>query len=87
MIIRLQTYLIAKKKTVFGALETAYGTNPRICIKIVLGYFNAQVDKEAVSFPELANYSPHSFTKDYGSRLIQFAVSRNIIRGSTFHPN
>jgi hypothetical protein len=67
--------------------ETAYDTSPRHDIKIVLANFNAQVGKEPVNFPTVGNYSLHSLTNDNGSRLIQFAVLRNMIIGSTFHPH
>jgi len=46
-----------------------------------------QVGKEAVSFPTVGNYSLHTLTKDNGSRLIQFAISRNMVIGTTFHPH
>jgi len=47
---RLQRRLMMKKKTGgFYVLETAND------IKIVLGNFNAQVGKEAVSFPTVGN--------------------------------
>jgi hypothetical protein len=39
----------------FYFLETANDKSPRNYIKIVLGNFNAQVGKEAVSFPTVAN--------------------------------
>jgi len=45
------------------------------------------VGKEAVGFPTIGNYSLRSLTNDNGSRLLQFAVSRNMIIGSTFHPH
>jgi len=74
-----------EKQGFFDALEKAYDTSPRNYIKIVLSDFNAQVGKELVNFPTIGNYSLHSLTNENGSRLIQFAVSWNIIIGSTFH--
>ena len=76
-----------EKDGVFVALERAYDISPRNNIKIVHGDFNAQVGKEAVNFPAVSNYSLHSLRSNNRSRLIQFAVSRNIIIGSTFHPH
>ena len=84
MAMRLKRYFMRKKKTVFYALERAYNTSPRNDIKIVLGNFNVQMGKEAVRFPTISNCS---LTNDNGSRLIQFAVSRNMIIGSTLHPH
>ena len=71
----------------FDALKRAYDTSPRNDIKIVLGNFNAQVGKEPVNFPTIGNYSLYNLMNDNGSWLIQFAVLRNMIIGSTFHPN
>jgi len=71
----------------FDALEQAYDISPRNDIKIVLGDFNAQVGKEAVNFPATGTYSLHNLKNDSGSRLIQFAVSQNMITGSTIHPH
>jgi len=68
------------------ALGRAHDISPRNDIKIVVGDFNVQVGKEAVRFPTVHNYSLHSLTNDNGSRLIQFAVSRNMIIRSTLHP-
>ena len=58
----------------FDVLERATDKSPRNDIKIVLGDFNVQMGKEAVNFPTVGNYSLHSLTNNYGSRLIQFAV-------------
>jgi hypothetical protein len=45
-----------------------------------------QVGMEAVSFPTVGKYSLCNLTNDKGSPLIQFAVSQNMIIGSTFYP-
>ena len=74
-----------EKDGFFDALETAYNISPRNYIKIVIDEFNAQAGKEAINFPTIGNYSLHNLTKDNGSQVIQFAVSRNMIIGSTFH--
>jgi hypothetical protein len=76
-----------KQMGFFDALETAYDISPGNDIKIVLGNFNAQVVEEAVNFPITGTYSLHNLTNDNGSWLIQFAVSQNMIRGSTLHPH
>jgi hypothetical protein len=86
MAMRLQRYVMMKKKRRdFYALERTYNISQRNYIKIVLDVFNAQVGKEAVRFPTIGNYSLHNFTNDNGSRVIQFAVSRNMIIGSALH--
>jgi len=70
-----------EKDRFFDVLERANNKNPRNYIKFVLGDFNAQMGREAVSFPTIGNYSLHNFTNNCGSRLIQFAVSQNMIIG------
>jgi hypothetical protein len=59
-----------KKMGFYNALERAYNISPINGIKIVLGDFNAQVDKEAVNFPKTGNYNLHKLTNDNESRLI-----------------
>jgi len=76
-----------EKDGFLDALERAYDTSPRNDIKIVLSDFKARVDKEPVNFHTTGNYSLRSLMNDNGSQLIQFAVSRNIIIESTFHPH
>ena len=84
---RLLRYLMKKQMGLFDALETAYDIRPRNDIKIVLSNFNAQVGKEAVNLPTTGTYSLHNLTNDNGSGLIKFAVSWNMIIGSTLHPH
>jgi hypothetical protein len=76
-----------EKDGFFDFLETAYDISPRNDIKIALGNFSAQVGKEAVNFPITDKYSLHNLMDDNGSQLMQFAVLRNIITGSTFYPH
>jgi len=73
--------MMKKRWVFFDVLERANDKSPRNYIKIVLGEFNAHVGKEAVSFPTVGNYSLHNLTNNYGSWLIQFAVSQNVIIG------
>ena len=75
-----------EKDGFFDALERPYDISPRNNIKIVLGDYHAHVGMEAVNFPTVGNCSLHSLTNDKGFSLIHFAVSRNMITGSTFYP-
>jgi hypothetical protein len=70
----------------FDALERPYDISPRNHIKIVLGDYHVQVGMEVVNFPSFGKYSLHNLTNDKESPLIQFAVSWNMITGSTFYP-
>lgn len=76
-----------KKDGCFHALVTAFDISPRNNIKIVLNDFNAQVGKEAISFPTTGQYSLQNLMNDNGSQVIQFAVLWNMITGSTFYPH
>ena len=76
-----------EKDGCFHALETAFDISPRYNIKIVLDDFNAQVGEEAINFPTTGQSSLQNRTKDNRSQLIQFAVSWNMIIGSTFYPH
>ena len=69
------------------SLETVYDISPRNDTKIAFSDFNAWLGKEAVNFPTTGKYSLHNLMDDNGSRLKQFPVSWNIIKGSTFYPH
>jgi len=76
-----------EKDGCFHAPETVFNIRSRNNIKIVLGNFNAQVGNEAINFPTIGQYSLQNLMNDNGSQLIQFAVSWNMITGSTFYPH
>jgi hypothetical protein len=86
MVMHLETSDVEEKDGFFDVLERAYDISPRNNIKIVLGNFIAQVGKEAVNYHTTAKNSLHSLVNGNGSLLIQFAVSGNMIIGSTFYP-
>jgi hypothetical protein len=52
-------------------------------MKILLGDFNAKVDKEEIFKPTIGNESLHEISNDNGVRLVNFATSKNIRVKST----
>lgn len=52
-------------------------------IKIVLGDLNAQTGREDCYSPAIGKNSLHEVTNDNGNRLIQLALSRSTMVGST----
>jgi endonuclease/exonuclease/phosphatase family metal-dependent hydrolase len=55
-------------------------------MKIFLGDFNAHVGREDIFKPIIGNESVHKTSKDNGVRVVNFAISKNLIAKSTF-PN
>ncbi|MXP61705.1 hypothetical protein FD744_25325 [Pantoea sp. Taur] len=52
-------------------------------MKIVVGDYNAKVGKEEIYHPTIGKHSLHDESNDNGTRLINFAASRDMIVGST----
>src|SRR6201990_3259786 len=51
---------------------------------IILGDFNAKVGREVFYRPMIGKYSLHQTSNDNGTRVIDFAVSRNMVLSSTY---
>jgi endonuclease/exonuclease/phosphatase family metal-dependent hydrolase len=54
---------------------------------VLLGDFNAKVDREDIFEPTIANESLHEITNDNGVRLVNFATSKNLSVKSTMFPH
>jgi hypothetical protein len=55
-------------------------------MKILLGDFNAKVGKEGIFKPTIGNESLHETSNDNGIRVVNFAISKNLVVKSTcFH--
>jgi hypothetical protein len=52
-------------------------------MKILLGDFNAKVDREDVFKPTIGNESLHEISSDNGDRVVNFATSKNLNVKST----
>jgi exonuclease III len=77
------------KDSFYEQLERVYDKSSIHHIKILLGDFNAKVDREDIFKPTIVNESLHEISNDNGVRLVNFATSKNLIVKSTMfpHPN
>jgi hypothetical protein len=48
-------------------------------MKILLGDFNAKVGRENIFKPTIGNESLHEDSNDNGVRIVNFAVSKNLV--------
>jgi hypothetical protein len=56
-------------------------------MKVVLGGFNAKIDKEDIFKPTIENENPHEVSNDNGVRLVNYAISKNLKVNSTMFPH
>jgi exonuclease III len=72
-----------EKDKFYLELETACSQCPRHDIKIVLGDFNAKVDKEESNYPYAGRNGLHEECNGNGYKLVQFAAATDMIIGGT----
>ena len=73
-----------EKELFYDKLLEVYDGAPKRDIKIVLGDFNAKIGREVYYRPTIGKYSLHETSNDNGTRLIDFAASRNMVLSSTY---
>jgi len=56
-------------------------------MKILLGDFNAKVEKEIIFKPTIRQESRHQESNDNGVRPVNFATSKNLVVKSTMFPH
>jgi len=56
-------------------------------MKILLGDFNANVEKDSFFKPTIRNESLHQHRNDNGVRIVTFAPSKNLVVKSTMFPH
>lgn len=74
------------KDNFYEDLEAVYNGLPLHCVKMVLGDFNAKIGKENRFRPTIGPDSLHNISNNNGSRLVNFASSKNLIISSTYFP-
>ncbi|VVC27148.1 Endonuclease/exonuclease/phosphatase,Reverse transcriptase domain [Cinara cedri] len=74
------------KDAFYEELEQVYDALPGHCIKLLLGDMNAQVGKENAYKATIGKHSLHDRSNDNGIRLINFAISKNMVISSTRFP-
>jgi hypothetical protein len=67
------------KDSFYEELERVFDKFPKYCMKILLGDFSAEVDREHVYKPTIGNESLHGIYNDNGVRVVNFAVSKNLL--------
>jgi phage pi2 protein 07 len=71
------------KDSFYEELERVFDKFPKYHIKILLGYFNAKLSKEAIFKPTIGN----EISNDNGVRIVHFATSKNLRVKSTMFPH
>ena len=56
-------------------------------MKILLGDFNAKVERDSIFKPTIGNESLHQDSNDNGVRVVNFATSKNLVVKSTMFPH
>lgn len=72
------------KDIFYEKLVRVYDEAPNHDIKIILGDLNAKIGREHIYRPTIGKYSLHEISNDNGSRVIDFASSRNMVVSSTY---
>jgi exonuclease III len=75
------------KDSFYEKLERVFDKFPNCHMKILLGDFNANVDKEDIFKPTIKNESLHELSNDNGARLVNIATSKNFRVKSTIFPH
>jgi len=75
------------KEEFYNLLEQNINQIARLDIKIMLGDFNAKVDKESIYKPTTGHESLHNETNKNGIKMIQFAISNGLNVRSTMFPH
>lgn len=74
------------KDIFYEELEAVYDSLPLHCVKMVVGDFNSKVGRENSFRPTIGPDSLHNISNNNGTRLINFASSKDLIVSSTYFP-
>jgi hypothetical protein len=72
--------------SLYEELEGGFDHFPKYHMKILLGDFNAKVQREDAFKPTIGNESLHQDSNDNGVRVVNFATSKNILVKSMLFP-
>jgi hypothetical protein len=75
------------KDSFYEELGRVFDQFPRYSMKILLGDFNAKVDRENVFKLTIENKTLHENSNDNGIRAVNFATSKNLVVKSTMLPH
>jgi hypothetical protein len=71
----------------YQQMEETYDSIPSNDIKVILGDLNAKIGKEKEYRGVIGTESLHDITNHNGTKLIDFAESKNLIISSTYFPH
>ncbi|XP_015377026.1 PREDICTED: craniofacial development protein 2-like [Diuraphis noxia] len=74
------------KEKFYDELETEVNSLPTHSLKMIVGDFNAKIDREHIYRPIIEPDSLHKISNDNGTRLIHFATSQELTISSTYFP-
>lgn len=74
------------KSNFYEDLENAFDSLPGNTVKIIVGGLNAQIGRESSYRFIIGQESIHVTSNDNGVRVINFAVSKDLVVSSTFFP-
>jgi exonuclease III len=75
------------KDRFYEELEQVFDKLPKYHMNILLGDFNAKVDREDIFDPTIGNESLHEISNNNGVRVVKFATSKNLTVKSTMFPH
>ena len=67
------------KDSFYEELEQVFDHLPKYHMKILLGDFNAKLEREKIFKPTIGNESLHQYSNDNGVRIVNFATSKNLV--------
>ena len=74
------------KASFYEELEHVFDHFPKYDMKILLGDFNAKVERENIFKPTIGNESLHQDSNDSGVRTVNIATSKKLVVKSTMFP-
>ncbi|KAL4141595.1 hypothetical protein QTP88_004211 [Uroleucon formosanum] len=77
----------AIKNEFYEKLDTVCDLLPNSKVKILLGDFNAKIGQEPIFSPTIGSNSLHLNSNDNGTRLINFAMARDMVVSSNTFPH
>ena len=75
------------KDSFYEELEQVFDHFPKYDMKILLGDFNAKVGRENIFKLTIGNESLHQDSNDNGVRIVNFAMSKNLVVKSKMFPH
>jgi hypothetical protein len=75
------------KDSFYEKLDQVFNRFPKYHMKILLGDFNAKLEREDTFKPTIGCESLHEDSNDNGVRVVNFATSKNLVVKSTMFPH